>query len=144
MRMQDVNTRASVIPSAPPPPGKEAPKATPGQRAAEFVAQHVGSWRFIILQSFFLFAWVVLNTVSLIRHWDPYPFILMNLMLSLQAAYTAPMILMAQNRQADHDRKVVYAGYYISAHTNKKVRDMSEKIDNLIDLALEIKDQTKY
>src|SRR5262249_14202173 len=65
----------------------------------------VGSWRFIITQSVFLAAWIVVNVYEVIwRPWDPYPFILLNLMLSFQAAYSSPIIMMSQNRQAAKDR----------------------------------------
>ncbi|HRJ41275.1 MAG: DUF1003 domain-containing protein [Caldilineaceae bacterium] len=79
-------------------------RLTFGQRAADTIARVVGSWRFIIIQSALLVVWVILNLTASILHWDPYPFILMNLLLSLQAAYTAPMIMMSQNRQAARDR----------------------------------------
>jgi uncharacterized membrane protein len=71
---------------------------TVGQKAADWIATKVGSWQFIICQSLLLTLWAILNITAWVRHWDPYPFILMNLVLSLQAAYTAPMIMMSQNR----------------------------------------------
>src|SRR3954452_5783716 len=77
---------------------------TVGQRIADGVASTMGSWRFIIVQSMILIAWIVLNVVGWIRAWDPYPFILLNLALSFQAAYAAPFIMMSQNRQAARDR----------------------------------------
>jgi uncharacterized membrane protein len=77
---------------------------TVGQRVADAVADTMGSWRFIIVQSVVLAIWVLLNVVGFVRHWDPYPFILLNLMLSFQAAYSAPFIMMSQNRQEAHDR----------------------------------------
>lgn len=94
---------------------------TLGQSAADKVANTVGSWPFIISQSVLLVVWVLINVSHLFFHWDPYPFILMNLILSLQAAYTAPMIMMSQNRQAAKDRQLVHrdltinlrAGYHI-------------------------------
>jgi uncharacterized membrane protein len=73
---------------------------TPGERIADAVAHVVGSWPFIITQSVLLTGWVVLNVVAWIRHWDPYPFILLNLALSFQAAYASPIIMMSQNRAA--------------------------------------------
>jgi len=82
------------------------PKATWGQKIADFIARTVGSWRFIIIQSIALFSWVVWNTVQIVHsyHFDPYPYILLNLMLSFQAAYTGPILLIAANRQAQRDR----------------------------------------
>ncbi len=79
-------------------------KLTFGQRLADTVAKVVGSWTFIVTQSVLLIFWVILNVVAWMRHWDPYPFILLNLFLSLQAAYTAPVIMMSQNRQTVRDR----------------------------------------
>jgi uncharacterized membrane protein len=71
-----------------------------GDRIADAFAHVVGSWKFIIIQSCILVVWVVLNVIGLIQHWDPYPFILLNLALSFQAAYASPIIMMSQNRQA--------------------------------------------
>ncbi len=93
-----------------------------GERAADWVANVVGSWTFIIIQSVLLAIWVALNTVAWIRHWDPYPFILMNLVLSLQAAYTAPVIMMSQNRQADRDRVEAHNDYLINQKAEEEVR----------------------
>ena len=73
---------------------------TIGQKIADKVASTVGSWPFIITQSCILAAWLVLNSIAFINHWDPYPFILLNLALSFQAAYAAPFVMMSQNRQA--------------------------------------------
>ena len=80
------------------------PKTT-GARAADAVAAAMGSWRFIIIQSAIVAAWIILNLVAVIRHFDPYPFILLNLLFSTQAAYAAPIIMMSQNRQAAKDRR---------------------------------------
>lgn len=79
-------------------------EATFGERLADKVAATIGSWRFLIIQSAIIAAWIVLNVVAFIRHWDPYPFILLNLGFSLQAAYTGPVLLVAGNRQAQLDR----------------------------------------
>jgi uncharacterized membrane protein len=78
---------------------------TPGERVADSFAKFVGSWTFIIGQSIILAIWVVLNIVAWIHHWDPYPFILLNLALSFQAAYASPIIMMSQNRQARLDER---------------------------------------
>lgn len=83
-------------------------RATLGQRAAERLARIIGSWRFLIVQSCLLATWIVLNVVELTIHpWDPYPFILLNLMLSFQAAYTGPVLLIAANRSAERDRALM-------------------------------------
>lgn len=74
-----------------------------GQRAADSIANGMGSWTFIIAQSIFVGAWIILNIVAFTNRWDPYPFILLNLLFSTQAAYAAPIIMMSQNRQAQKD-----------------------------------------
>ena len=74
-----------------------------GQLAADRIANVMGSWTFIIVQSIFVGAWIVLNLVAFLNHWDAYPFILLNLLFSTQAAYAAPIIMMSQNRQAQKD-----------------------------------------
>ena len=81
------------------------PHLTVGQRIADTVAANMGSWRFIIIQSAILVVWIILNVTAYIQQWDPYPFILLNLALSFQAAYAAPFIMMSQNRQQDIDRQ---------------------------------------
>jgi uncharacterized membrane protein len=76
-----------------------------GERFADGVAATVGSWPFIIGQSIVLLAWIALNLVGWFYQWDPYPFILLNLVLSFQAAYASPIIMMSQNRQANLDKR---------------------------------------
>jgi uncharacterized membrane protein len=73
-------------------------------RMSEAIARFLGTGRFLAGQSVLVLAWIALNTVGFIQHWDPYPFILLNLAFSTQAAYAAPLILLAQNRQDDRDR----------------------------------------
>ena len=85
-------------------PGGPQMALTLGQRIADIVASNMGSWRFIIIQSTILIAWIALNVTAYVQRLDPYPFILLNLALSFQAAYAAPFILMSQNRQQDVDR----------------------------------------
>ncbi|MCG6956371.1 MAG: DUF1003 domain-containing protein [Gemmatimonadetes bacterium] len=99
-----------------------------GQRAADGVARVMGSWRFVITQSLILAVWTVLNVVAWVRHWDPYPFILMNLMLSLQAAYTAPVIMMSQNRQAERDRLEAHNDFLVNQKTEEEVRVILEHL----------------
>lgn len=76
-----------------------------GERAADRVAAGMGSWTFIIWQSAAVGVWVLANIVGWWQHWDPYPFILLNLLFSVQAAYAAPIIMMSQNRQSAKDRQ---------------------------------------
>ena len=76
-------------------------------RVSEAIARFLGTGRFLVGQTVLVIGWIVLNTIGLINHWDPYPFILLNLAFSTQAAYAAPLILLAQNRQADRDKAEV-------------------------------------
>jgi uncharacterized membrane protein len=99
-----------------------AERMTLAQRAADILAAAVGSWMFIAIQSVFLVVWVVLNIAAWTYRWDPYPFILMNLALSLQAAYTAPIIMMSQNRQADRDRLEAHNDYELNKKTEVEIR----------------------
>lgn len=99
-----------------------------GERAADRVANVAGSWKFIIIQSIILAIWVLLNIAAWVQHWDPYPFILMNLVLSLQAAYTAPVIMMSQNRQADRDRLEAHNDYLINRKAEEEVRAVLEHL----------------
>lgn len=79
-------------------------EATFGERIADKAAAGIGSWTFLIVQTFLVGLWVVLNFIGLTHHWDPFPFILLNLLFSVQAAYTGPVLLLAGNRQAQKDR----------------------------------------
>jgi uncharacterized membrane protein len=114
-------------PTAPP----EDDVLTPGQRIADMAAATIGSWRFIIIQSIILFAWVVLNVTAWIQHWDPYPFILLNLMLSFQAAYAGPVIMMSQNRQQDVDRRKAENDYQVNIKAELEIELLHQKIDEL-------------
>ena len=104
-------------------------QSTFGQRAADKVAAVAGSWPFIIIQSTLLVAWVALNVTAAIKHWDPYPFILMNLVLSLQAAYAAPVIMMSQNRQAARDRIEAHNDYEINLKAELEVQTILEHLE---------------
>lgn len=99
-------------------------------RAADKIAEIVGSWRFIMIQSALLFAWIAFNAVSSDRV-DPYPFILLNLLLSFQAAYTAPVIMMSQNRQAEIDRRRNIDDYEVNCKAELEIETLHEKIDLL-------------
>jgi len=104
-----------------------------GQRIADGVAATMGSWRFIITQSIVLAAWVVLNVIAFIQHWDPYPFILLNLALSFQAAYAAPIIMMSQNRQAEKDRLQSTNDYEVDMKAEMEIMQLHEKFNELRD-----------
>jgi len=102
---------------------------TPGQRAADAFASIIGSWRFIILQSVFLVFWISLNVTAWIKHWDPYPFILLNLMLSFQAAYSGPIIMMSQNRQSDIDRLAAQLDYEINLKAEDEIKVLMLRVE---------------
>ena len=102
---------------------------TVGQRTADWVANTMGSWSFIVIQSIILFFWIVLNVVAWIKAWDPYPFILMNLVLSLQAAYAAPIIMMSQNRQAAKDRLEAHNDFIINQKAEEEIRVIMEHLE---------------
>jgi uncharacterized membrane protein len=102
-----------------------------GQRVADSVAGIMGSWAFIIVQSVALLAWVSSNIVLATRAWDPYPFILLNLALSFQAAYAAPVIMMSQNRQQDIDRRAAENDYQINIEAELEIELLHQKIDRL-------------
>jgi uncharacterized membrane protein len=108
-----------------------APLLTLGERLSDLVAAIVGSWRFILIQSGLLLAWLAANIALGGGAWDPYPFILLNLMLSFQAAYTAPIIMMSQNRQADVDRLRSIADYQVNIRAEAEISLLHEKIDLL-------------
>ena len=101
---------------------------TLGQRMADTVATWVGSWRFVIIQSSLLAAWIVFNAMSSQRV-DPYPFVLLNLLLSFQAAYTAPIIMMSQNRQGEIDRKRAIDDFDINCKAEIEIETLHAKID---------------
>lgn len=113
-------------------------QASLGDRAADWVAQFVGSWGFIIGQVFLLIIWIILNVTAWIKHWDPYPFILMNLFLSMQAAFTAPIIMMSQNRQADRDRLEAHNDFLINKEAEEEIRAILQHLEAQNDALTEI------
>jgi uncharacterized membrane protein len=102
-----------------------------GARLSDGVAALVGSWRFILVQSVLLVSWIVGNAIIGGNAWDPYPFILLNLMLSFQAAYTAPIIMMSQNRQSEVDRRRALADYQVNLRAEADITLLHQKIDLL-------------
>lgn len=104
---------------------------TVGQRVADRVAATMGSWNFIIIQSAVLCVWIALNVTAYVQKWDPYPFILLNLALSFQAAYAAPFIMMSQNRQQDIDRKAADNDYKINVKAELEIELLHQKLDQL-------------
>lgn len=112
---------------------KEAEKLSVGQRVADRVASFGGSWKFIIIFCSFLVLWILANGIFLAsKAFDPYPFILMNLILSCLAALQAPIIMMSQNRQGEKDRKHAESDYMINLKSEIEIRSLHEKIDHLM------------
>ena len=113
------------------PESHEIPRLSVGQKVADTVAATMGSWTFIILQSVILLIWIILNIAAYVQHWDPYPFILLNLALSFQAAYAAPFIMMSQNRQQEIDRQAATSDYQINVKAELEIELLHDKIDAL-------------
>jgi uncharacterized membrane protein len=106
---------------------------TVGQRVADGVAATMGSWHFIIVQSVLLAIWLALNITELIFHaWDPYPFILLNLALSFQAAYAAPIIMMSQNRQSAKDRLQAEQDLNTNLKAEMLIEELHTSMDELL------------
>ena len=108
-------------------------KMTFGQRVADRVAAIIGSWRFIIIQSTMLAVWIALNITAYIYRWDPYPFILLNLALSFQAAYAAPIIMMSQNRQSEKDHLQAKNDYEVNLKAELEIMQLHDKFNELRD-----------
>ncbi len=119
-------------------------QASFGERMADRVASVAGSWHFIIIQSIILTVWVILNVTACIEHWDPYPFILMNLVLSLQAAYTAPLIMISQNRQNRRDRLAADIDYQVNAKAEEEIRVVLDHLEAQSQAILELRETLNH
>jgi len=113
-----------------------------GQRLADSVANGMGSWRFIIWQTIIVAVWMILNVMAIVGHWDPYPYILLNLVFSTQAAYAAPIIMMAQNRQNERDRAQADADFKTNCEAKLEIEQLLKKLNSIeidkLDKILEI------
>jgi uncharacterized membrane protein len=113
-----------------------------GDRIADNVANGMGSWSFIIWQTVIVLLWMSVNVIAFVKHWDPYPFILLNLIFSTQAAYAAPIIMMSQNRQNERDREQALHDYQTNLEAKKEIEALQiylnkleiEKLDKIISL----------
>lgn len=118
-----------------------------GSRLADAVAKGMGSWKFIIIQTVLVILWMSLNIVGFFYHWDVYPFILLNLLFSTQAAYAAPIIMMSQNRQSERDRMQAQADYQTNIEAKQEIEALTlmldkldvEKLDKIIAMLEEMK-----
>jgi uncharacterized membrane protein len=111
---------------------------TPGERMADSLALVIGSWKFMVVQSLILAAWIVANVMAWVHHWDPYPFILLNLTLSFQAAYAAPIIMMSQNRQAAKDRLMAEQDYLINTKAEEEVKAIMHHLEQQDEAMIDI------
>lgn len=101
---------------------------TRGQKAADAVAMFMGSWRFVISQAAVMAAWFVLNATAWAFAWDPYPFILLNLAMSAEAAFATPLLLMSQNRSAEADRELLHRDFLADSRTETLVGLIAKKL----------------
>ena len=121
-----------------------------GSRLADSVAKGMGSWRFIIIQTVLVILWMGLNIVGFFYHWDAYPFILLNLLFSTQAAYAAPIIMMSQNRQSERDRVQAQSDYQTNINAKLEIEALAlrlddiekEKLDKIIEMLEEMKNNS--
>ena len=113
-------------------PAEEKAKYTLGQRAADAIAKFAGSWAFIFSFTGVLVLWMVINTVLAARAFDPYPFILLNLVLSCIAAIQAPLIMMSQNRQEEKDRRRAENDYKVNLKTEIMIEDLYDKVNAIL------------
>jgi uncharacterized membrane protein len=111
--------------------GRSNNKTALGDKASDKITTIIGSWTFIIIQSIIFTIWIILNAIAWAQHWDPYPFILLNLMLSFQAAYAAPIIMMSQNRAADKDRKKVEIDLAMDRKTDRDIAKIQIQLNRL-------------
>lgn len=113
-------------------PAEEKAKYTLGQRAADAIAKFAGSWAFIFSFTGGLVLWMVITTVLATRAFDPYPFILLNLVLSCIAAIQAPLIMMSQNRQEEKDRRRAENDYKVNLKTEIMIEDLYDKVNAIL------------
>ena len=113
-------------------PESEKEKYTLGQRAADVIAKFAGSWAFIFSFTGVLVLWMIVNTLLAAKAFDPYPFILLNLVLSCVAAIQAPLIMMSQNRQEEKDRRRAENDYKVNLKTEIMIEDLYDKVNAIL------------
>lgn len=106
-------------------------KLTFGQKAADWLTHWAGSWVFILSLLGFLAVWMAINALAWINHWDPYPYILLNFVLSTLAALQAPIILMSQNREAERDRINLKYDYQVNRKAEREIQNMQKDLDEI-------------
>ena len=116
-----------------------------GERIADQLSAGMGSWPFLIVQTLFMIVWVALNVIWLLnKGWDPYPFILLNLMFSIQAAYTGPVLLLAGNRSAQHDRLRPEHTAEIEEAAEKVTLEILKEIEKNTETTLKVAEHIKH
>jgi uncharacterized membrane protein len=113
-------------------------EATFGESLADTIAAGIGSWTFLIVQSVLVSLWVILNFIGLTHHWDPFPFILLNLLFSVQAAYTGPVLLLAGNRQAQKDRLTLEHAAHEADKADKQNVQILKAIEHNTEVTIQI------
>ncbi|MEK7598728.1 MAG: DUF1003 domain-containing protein [Patescibacteria group bacterium] len=112
------------------------------KKSADKFTAFLGSWKFLIFQTIFFAFWIILNVVAFTKHWDPFPFILLNLVVGFQAAYAAPIILMSDNRAAERDRKKAALDLATDRKAEREIEQLqehlkrieSEKLDKILEI----------
>lgn len=122
-------------------PEKRKETYTLGQRAADAIAKFAGSWAFIFSFTAVLVLWMVVNALLAARAFDPYPFILLNLVLSCVAAIQAPLIMMSQNRQEEKDRRRAENDYKVNLKTEIMIEDLYDKVNAILAKQSELEKQ---
>jgi len=106
-------------------------RRTKSQRLADITSRAIGSWSYILVQTVFVFVWISLNVFGFVRGWDPYPFIFLNLALSIVATYTAPIILMSQNREAERDRNRAINDLATDRRAERRIIALQKTVDRI-------------
>ncbi len=102
-----------------------------GQKIADNISDGMGSWSFIIIQTIIVLVWMGCNLVGFLMHWDPYPFILLNLLFSTQAAYAAPIIMMSQKRQNERDRLQAMDDYRTNLEAKQEIEELQRRLNRI-------------
>lgn len=112
------------------------------KKAADRFTAFLGSWKFIVFETVFFGFWIILNVIAFAKHWDPFPFILLNLLVGFQAAYAAPIILMSDNRAAERDRKKAALDLATDRKAEREIEQIqahlkrieNEKLDKILEI----------
>ncbi|MEY3688295.1 MAG: hypothetical protein RIR84_1136 [Bacteroidota bacterium] len=102
-----------------------------GERLSDTITKVMGSWHFIVWQTVIVMLWMTLNIIGLVRHWDVYPFVLLNLIFSTQSAYAAPIIMMSQNRQNQRDREQALHDYQVNLAAKEEIEDIQRQLSKI-------------